>query len=62
MEVLRELKKIEVRSQKQGSWFSTHPPLSERIQRCEAEMRQYPDAKSLACLPARYKEVDSNTR
>ncbi len=62
IEVLRELKKIEARSQKQGSWFSTHPPLSERIQRCEAEMSRYPDAKSLARLPARYKKVNPNAR
>jgi predicted Zn-dependent protease len=58
VEVLRELKKIEARSQKQGSWFSTHPPLSERIRRCEAEMGQYPDAKSLTRLPDRYKKVN----
>jgi predicted Zn-dependent protease len=62
IEVLRDLKKIEARSQKQGSWFSTHPPLGERIGKCEAEMRQYPDAKSLARVPARYKKYSPAAR
>jgi predicted Zn-dependent protease len=62
IEVLRDLKKIEARSQKQGSWFSTHPPLGERIQRCEAEMGRYPDTKSLARLPARYKKYIRDKR
>jgi len=58
IEVLRELKRIETRSKKQGSWFSTHPPLNERIRSCEAEMRRYPDAKSLARLADRYKKAN----
>ena len=62
IEVLRDLKKIEARSQKQGSWFSTHPPLGERIQRCEAEMGRYPDAKSLPHLEARYREYIRDAR
>lgn len=62
IEVLRELKRIEAGSQKQGSWFSTHPPLGERIRRCEAEMRQYPDAKSLARLPDRYRKTGPSAR
>jgi len=62
IEVLRDLKKIEARSQKQGSWFSTHPPLGERIRKCEAEMGRYPDAKSLARLPDRYNKNNRDKR
>jgi len=62
IEVLRELKRIEARSQKKGSWFSTHPPLDVRIQKCEMEMRRYPDAKSLARLADRYKKATPGAR
>lgn len=53
--VLERLKKLEATSVKKGSWFSTHPPLSERIARLKKEMRRYPDAASLAELPGRFK-------
>jgi beta-barrel assembly-enhancing protease len=62
LEVLKRLREIEARSQKQGSWFSTHPPLSERIKRCEAEMGRYPDARSLARLKDRYRKVNPGER
>lgn len=61
IEVLKALKKIEAQSKKQGSWFSTHPPLSERIRRCEAEKGQYPDAGSLVRLPERYQRANTMT-
>ena len=54
IDVLKELKKIQSRSTQRGSWFSTHPPLSERIRKCESQLRHYPDAKSLAHLPDRF--------
>jgi predicted Zn-dependent protease len=54
LEVLEELKRIEASSSKQGSWFSTHPPLSERIQKCRNQLSSYPDRASLAQLPERY--------
>ncbi|MBW1779435.1 MAG: M48 family metalloprotease [Deltaproteobacteria bacterium] len=44
------------------SAMKTHPPLGERIGKCEAEMRQYPDAKSLARVPARYKKYSPAER
>ena len=44
--VLERLKKIEASSVKKGSWFSTHPPLNERIARLKKEKNRYPDALS----------------
>ena len=54
VEVLKELKRIQSRSTQKGSWFSTHPPLGQRIQNCQDQLRRYPDAKSLAHLPDRF--------
>jgi len=56
IEVLTALKAIEASSQKSGSWFSTHPPLSQRIERCKNQLSQYPDRGSLARLPERFVE------
>jgi predicted Zn-dependent protease len=56
MEVLVELKRIEASSpDKKGSWFSTHPPLSSRIAKNQAQMKKYPDAARLAVLADRFK-------
>ena len=53
--VLKKLQKIEAASaNKRGSWFSTHPPLDERIARLEQQLKKYPDASSLARLPERF--------
>lgn len=54
METLQSLQKLEASSTKKGSWFSTHPPLSSRIAKNQAQMKQYPDAKTLAVLADRY--------
>ena len=54
--VLERLKKLEASSVKKGSWFSTHPPLNERIARLKKEGSRYPDAATLAELPARFQE------
>ena len=56
VDVLKELKGIQSRSTQKGSWFSTHPPLAQRISNCENQLRRYPDAKTLAHLPDRFKE------
>jgi predicted Zn-dependent protease len=52
--VLKKLQKIEASSVKKGSWYSTHPPLSERIAKLEAQLKSYPDAASLATVKSRF--------
>lgn len=52
--VLEKLQKLEASSEKQGSWFSTHPPLAERISRLKGQLKKYPDYATLAKLPARF--------
>lgn len=54
--VLERLKKLESSSVKKGSWFSTHPPLIDRLARLKKEKQRYPDAASLVELPARFQE------
>ena len=54
VQVLKELKRIQSKSTQKGSWFSTHPPLGQRIQNCQGQLRRYPDAKTLAHLPDRF--------
>jgi predicted Zn-dependent protease len=56
METLQSLHRIEASTtEKKGSWFSTHPPLTSRIAKNQAQMRQYPDAAKLAVLAERFK-------
>lgn len=54
IQVLKQLQEIQARSQKKGSWFSTHPPLSERIKKCKSQLNHYPDAADLAHDKARF--------
>ncbi|MCP4693805.1 MAG: M48 family metalloprotease [Desulfobacterales bacterium] len=52
--VLSMLQKREEGAKKEGSWFSTHPPLSERIKKTGSLMSKYPDASSLARVRNRF--------
>lgn len=53
--VLEKLQKLEASSKdKKGSWFSTHPPLSERIARLHALLKKYPDYETMANVPSRF--------
>ena len=53
--VLEKLQKLEASSKdQQGSWFSTHPPLSERISRLRAQLQKYPDYAKLSRVRERF--------
>ncbi len=54
VEVLENLQKIQQASETAGSWFSTHPPLKERIEKCTDRLSQYPDRGELARGADRY--------
>jgi len=52
--VLNKLKSRENNSQKAGSWFSTHPPIEDRIQKCRQKLNMYSDASHLARVKNRF--------
>ncbi len=54
IEVLQSLQRVQSESKHQGSWFSTHPPLSQRINRCQITLSQFSDWQGLSRLPKRY--------
>jgi beta-barrel assembly-enhancing protease len=52
--VLEMLARQQTTATHKGSWFSTHPPLSERIARCTTAMADYPDAAEMATARKRF--------
>jgi predicted Zn-dependent protease len=53
--VLEKLQKLESSSKdKKGSWFSTHPPLDERIARLKSQLHKYPDYAAQASVRERF--------
>ncbi len=52
--VLKMLKKKEATATIKGSWFSTHPPLSSRIEKCNHWKGKYPDANQMARVKKRF--------
>ena len=54
--ILKLLKTKEMTSQKKGSWFATHPPLTERIARCNDKTLEFPDASQMETGKQRYLE------
>jgi predicted Zn-dependent protease len=60
--VLEMLQQNEAGAQKPGSWFSTHPPIPERLQRTRAQLARYPDAGKLAKVPDRFAQYRARIR
>ncbi|MCP4107355.1 MAG: M48 family metalloprotease [Desulfobacteraceae bacterium] len=54
---IRVLKMLETQQSKaveKGSWFSTHPRVSERIRKCRENMKNYPDSAEMARVKNRF--------
>jgi predicted Zn-dependent protease len=52
--VLETLQRNQAAAPADGGWFSTHPPLPERLARLRAQLARYPDARGLATVPDRF--------
>lgn len=52
--VLKMLQKKEATATSKGSWFSTHPPLSSRLEKCNELKKKYPDADQMATVKSRF--------
>lgn len=54
--VLEMLRSKEKGAVKKGSWFSTHPPLSDRIIKCSRLSKNYPDGSGMAKVKKRFEK------
>lgn len=57
IEVLNVLKTKQSTAKKKGSWFSTHPPLKNRLARCREQAARYGDAKDMARVKKRFLNI-----
>ncbi len=54
IDVLTMLQNKEYNASKAGSWFSTHPPLDQRIAKCRNQMTLYRDSQNMATVKDRF--------
>jgi predicted Zn-dependent protease len=52
--VLKMLQQKQATATSKGSWFSTHPPLSSRLEKCYTWQKKYPDAVQMATVKNRF--------
>ncbi len=55
--IIQVLKKLRVKksgAKQNGSWFSTHPPITDRLKRCYKQMALYRDTKEMARVKMRF--------
>ncbi len=52
--VLTMLQQKQATATSKGSWFSTHPPLSSRLEKCDQLIKNYPDAAQMAEVKNRF--------
>ncbi len=52
--VLEMLERNQSTAVQKGSWFSTHPPLPNRLEKCRQLMERYPDASEMATVKDRF--------
>ncbi len=57
IEVLNTLRLKQSTAKKKGSWFSTHPPLDDRLARCRKQTARYPDVKEMARVEKRFLKI-----
>jgi predicted Zn-dependent protease len=60
--VLQTLEEKQAGATKEGSWYSTHPPLDSRIDRCRSELAGKADAATLATVAGRFAQYQKRLR